>query len=222
MKKLVLAAVLIFAGVSSASAQAFSAKSMYLSVGLGGANYYYFGSSGTTTYVNGYAVTNGSYPAFTTTTGELTIQAEWAVHKYVGIGGFLAVGGGVYGYGSSPIWGNYSSNGVFNVPAAVVGNFHFYQLIADKVGKNIHADKLDVYAGINVGSGLGMVFYPNYTYDPNSGNWVRSSSDVHATALLIVGANVGARYFFTEKVGVNLELGYGKTFVNAGITFKVK
>ena len=78
--------------------------------------------------------------------------------------------------------------------------------IADKVGKNIHSDKLDVYAGLNIGSGVAIL--------PNSG-----STDI--AALFFAGPQVGARYFFTPHMAANLEVGYGKTWVNEGLTFKL-
>ena len=31
---------------------------------------------------------------------------------------------------------------------------------------------------------------------------------------------VGARYWFTETIGANLEAGYGLSFLKAGVTFK--
>ena len=40
-----------------------------------------------------------------------------------------------------------------------LGNFHFYPLIADKVSKNIHADKPNIYVGVNLDTGITFTFY---------------------------------------------------------------
>lgn len=37
---------------------------------------------------------------------------------------------------------------------------------------------------------------------------------------LFYGVSVGARYWFTEALGVNLEAGYGLSFLKAGINFR--
>src|SRR5690606_374600 len=79
-------------------------------------------------------------------TGQVNFQGEFGIHEYVGIG-FTT------GFGGRSRW-NYGYSGEMNVPIGFVSNFHFYQLIADKSGKNIHADKLDIYFGGSLGSGV--------------------------------------------------------------------
>lgn len=165
------------------SAQAFEKGSTYLTVGIGGAHYRHLGHL----YYSGYR--------WAPVTAELNVQAEWGVHEYVGVGLFTGVGGASY-----PRWGE------FNIPLGLVVNFHFWQLMADK-GTNLAADKVDVYVGANLGSGLGV--------------WYGSGSYTGANALLWGGLQIGARYFFKENIAVNGELGYGKTFANLGITFKL-
>lgn len=193
MKKVVLGLSLLLAGFSNANAQAFEGKgATYVSVGIGGAGYWMLGSG----YKYGYGYGYGWTPI----TGELNVQAEWGVHQYVGVGLFTGVGGGAY-------WGG----GVVNVPIGAVANFHFYQLIADKTGKNIHADKLDIYAGANLGTGFGLWTFPN-------GDGTRSN---YPAALIWGGPHAGIRYFFKENMAVNGEVGWGKTFINAGLTFKL-
>ncbi len=134
--------------------------------------------------------------------GGITVQMEWGIHEYVGLGFYTGVQGGVNRYYG---WLGGNNYGQLALPLGAVANFHFYQLISDKTGKDIHADKLDVYAGMSVGSGLG--FFP-------SPGWV--------SPLFFVGPHAGGRYFFTPKLGVSLEAGYGKSFVSGGLTFKLK
>lgn len=205
IKKSLLATLVLVATLFSnvSYGQAWEKSSKVLGLGLGASSFWYINTND-----NGY--NNISTPI----TGQLNFKMEFGVHDYVGVGFQTGVGGGgpvgLGGWGRSGIWGgyNYNSfyNGSFNFPIAAYANFHFYQLIADKTGKDIHADKLDIYAGLNVGSGIGILFFDNNTL---------------ITPLVMFGPQVGARYFFTDKFGVNLELGYGKNIVNGGIVFKL-
>ena len=70
------------------------------------------------------------------------------------------------------------------------------------------APKLDTYAGL-------MVSYDivSSSYDAFS-NYIKSS---HIDWSLFLGA----RYFFTEKIGAFAELGYGFYNLNLGVTFKL-
>lgn len=198
MKKLALSVIAILSISLASNGQAFEKGGKYISLGLGGANFWHISA-------NGYFGSYGNF-GYTPITGQLSVQGEFGVHKYVGVGFTTGIGGraagtGIYRYG----WGaGYSSE--FNIPVGIIANFHFYQLIADKVGKDIHSDKLDVYAGLNLGSGVAM--FPGT--DP-----------LQVSALFFVGPQIGARYFFTPKLAANLEVGYGKTWVNGGLTFKL-
>jgi hypothetical protein len=179
---------------SSSSDKAFEGKgSKTLSIGLGMSSYLgvfdkngYYGSSGY--YGSGYGFWYS---------GTLSLQAEFGVHDYVGIGIVTGVGGRNYRYGGG---------GVLYVPVGISANFHFYQLIEDKTSKDIHGDKLDLYAGLNVGSGL-AAFFP-------------ASSD-NLGGILFVGPQVGVKYFFKPKFGIYAEVGYGKSLMEAGISLKL-
>lgn len=188
MKKVLFGLSVLLAGYSTVNAQAFDKSSTYVTLGIGGAQYWHLGTGYYSSGYYGY----GWAPV----TGELNVQAEWGVHQYVGVGLFAGIGGAGY-----PGWGE------LNIPVGAVANFHFYQLIADKTGKNIHADKLDIYGGINLGTGVGL--------------WFNNRDYTGANALIWGGPHVGVRYFFKDNIAVCGELGYGKTFANAGITFKL-
>ena len=81
------------------------------------------------------------------------------------------------------------------------GNYHFNSLL--NIPRN-----WDFYAGLNIGY---------YT-------WL-SSSDYRGNrgSGLGLGLQVGGRYYFTQKVGLNLELGGGNAFSGGkiGLTFKL-
>lgn len=80
-------------------------------------------------------------------------------------------------------------------------NYHFNSIL--RIPRN-----WDFYAGLNVGF-----------YDWNSPDGYHGDH----TSGLGLGAQVGGRYFFTDKVGVNLELGGGNEFSGGkiGITIKL-
>lgn len=178
---------------NSANAQAWQKSTKVLALGVGGSYFWHIGNYYRTTlgvrYYYGYGWG---------LTGQLNFQGEFGIHKYVGIGFTTGVGGRAG-------W-IYTSTGEVNWPAGVIANFHFYQLIADKTGKNIHADKLDIYAGVNVGSGIAAVFFPGET---------------QILPIFFAGPQVGVRYYFSKRVGVNGEVGFGKSWVNAGLVFKL-
>jgi hypothetical protein len=145
---------------------------------------------------------------------------EFGVHKYVGLG--FVVGaevsargsgyyyGGVYAPDFSPPKSPYWSVGV---PIGFIANFHFLQLIADKAGKTF-ANQLDVYAGMNVGSG------------PVFRNVRRAYDDEpyyesQVGALFFLGPHAGIRFFPAENVGIYAEIGYGKSLATGGVVFKL-
>lgn len=93
--------------------------------------------------------------------------------------------------------GSYDNTGI---GIAFNGNYHFNTIL------QIPSD-WDFYAGLNVG----FTFWnwdDNYPYDHDSG--------------FGLGAQIGGRYFFTSKFGVNLELGGGNASSGGkfGITYK--
>lgn len=81
------------------------------------------------------------------------------------------------------------------------GNYHFNRVL--EIPKN-----WDFYAGLNLG------FYI----------W-NSPSDYHGShsSELGLGAQVGGRYYFSDKIGLNLEFGGGNAFSGGkiGLTFKL-
>lgn len=193
---LIIASALLFTS-SSANGQAWERNTKVLSLGFGASQFFHIDDY---TYSYGFRYRTWYWPV----TGQINFQGEFGIHKYVGLGFTTGFGGrGSAGYGYS---------GVVNFPIGMIANFHFYQLIADKTGKNIHADKLDIYAGANIGSGVGATFYR----DPNF-----PDGRVRVFPIAFGGVQAGIRYYFKPKVGVNAEVGFGKSIVNAGFVFKL-
>ena len=180
--------------------------------------------------------------AYSPNSGGLNLQMEFGIHDYVGLGFFAGVeafgdlrrggglnpgytggyyGGGYYGLGytGSSYWG-------MAVPVGFHANFHFLQLIADKTGKTF-ADKLDVYAGLSVGSGVMFVFardaYKNsYVKDAYDDGYIVNGSDLNDVGPMIYGGgHVGIRFYPSSNFGIFAEVGYGKSLVQGGICFKM-
>ena len=81
-------------------------------------------------------------------------------------------------------------------------NYHFNQVL--EIPRNF-----DFYAGLNLGFYVWSAASNGYQGNHSSG--------------LGLGSQVGGRYFFTNKFGLNLEFGGGNAFSGgkAGITFKL-
>jgi len=78
----------------------------------------------------------------------------------------------------------------------------------------LNVDNLDLFGGI-------MLSYDilSYSYSDNSGTYHVSGSGGYGSAAAF-SIYVGARYFFSEHIGVLAELGYGVAYLNAGIAAK--
>lgn len=118
----------------------------------------------------------------------------------IGVAKNITLGGEVSYRGYNEDWksNNYHHN-VLGISAN--GNYHFNTLLKIQ-------EKWDVYAGLNLG------FYSwsspeDYDGDHNSG--------------VGLGAQVGARYYFSQKVGLNLEFGGGNEFAGGkfGLTVRL-
>ncbi|MCF8257250.1 MAG: hypothetical protein K9J06_06835 [Flavobacteriales bacterium] len=131
--------------------------------------------------------------------GQFNFLMEFGIHQYVGLGFTTGIGGRAalpFGY-----------LGEVNFPIGMVTNFHFYQLIADRTEKNIHAEQLDIYAGLSLGSGFALAYYNN--------------EDVRVVPMAWGGPHAGIRWYFAPRVALNAEVGFGKSIVNAGFSFKL-
>ena len=128
----------------------------------------------------------------------LSVSLDYGVADNLinGNNGSISVGGFAGYTASSHTYGTYKSTFSY-IALGGRGAFH-YQF----------APKLDTYAGL-------MVSYDivSSSYDAFS-NYIKSS---HIDWSLFLGA----RYFFTEKIGAFAELGYGFYNLNLGVTFKL-
>ena len=136
-------------------------------------------------------------------------KGEFAVHKYWGVGFIAAVDGGYnirYPYYTT----NNAHYSQLNVQLGLLVNYHFYQLIADKLGRpqKMHADKLDIYTGFTIGAGMSATTVDGFgPQRPNFGPFM--------------GLHLGVRYYVMPKMSVFGEIGIGQSFFNLGASFKI-
>ena len=119
---------------------------------------------------------------------------DWGVHRDISVGGELSY----RSFNDNFRDGRYRHS-VFGISGN--GNYHFNTLL------DIPRE-WDFYAGLNLG------FYIWNSDDDYPGN---------RTTGLELGAQVGGRYYFTERFGVNLEVGGASAFSGGkvGITLKL-
>lgn len=197
MKKILLIictmTILLFTA-GSTKAQAFAGKgSKYFTLGVGVAHYIEFGGY-RSTYGYGYGYGYGF--GFFRPTLAVNANIEIGIHKYVGIAPCFGFSTTFYTGGEVGL----------EIPLGVQANFHFFQLIGDKTGKSF-ADKLDIYAGANVGGG------------PTFGLF---SGGLSVYGFIYAGPQVGIRYYPKSNIGITAEIGYGKTIANVGMVIKMK
>jgi hypothetical protein len=190
IKAILLTSVLNF--VSSAMiAQAFQQGTQVLSAGLG------IGSS-----LSAYS-SNSQTPA---------LSANYEIGLWeAGTSGVISLGGYVgfkrYGYRFRSQDYTIKSNWNYSI-IGLRSAYHYTDL---------GSDQFDVYGGLMLS--YNMVKYKwkeEWSSDP-------SLNDSYSNSLSgSVGftAFVGGRYFFNEKLGVYAELGYGVSYLNAGVSFR--
>jgi hypothetical protein len=199
--------------------KAFEGKgSKTLLVGLGGSNMFTIFSKSSNVYDEDFGF--GSYSPIS---GGISVDGEFGIHKYVGIGFHTGIFGarniyGGFGFASRILDLDFDDSyaGIY-IPVGIIANFHFYQLIEDKTSKDIHGDKLDLYVGANLGSGVALAILKKKYVDSFTSN----EDKVIPGALVYGGIQFGVKYFPKPKLGIFAELGYGKTFANGGVCFKL-
>jgi hypothetical protein len=140
---------------------------------------------------------NGTY--YKTTFPPVSISFEKAIKDQILEKGVIGVGG-MLGY-SAHKW-EYAGYGwkYTNFIIGARGSFH-YPLV----------DKLDTYAGLIIGYNIATTkeFGTPIGFEPSS------------TGGLVASGFIGARYYFATKIAAFAELGYGISYLNIGIAFKL-
>ncbi len=157
----------------------------------------------------GLGVAGASYkPVGKSTIPPIQASVEYFVKDNISVGGFLGYtsykeSGGF----SSPSFGGFDSR--FEVKSSYIllgalGNYHFYD-----------EDKLNAYGGLSLGYALAN---SSVTYSDPSFPTIAVKT---GGSSFIYGLQVGGRYFFTDKLAANVELGYGVSVLKIGVSYKL-
>jgi opacity protein-like surface antigen len=194
-----LLAVAALTTPSVTNAQAFEEGSNQVAVGYG--------------FVTLLGSVNDSFDAYSDTeykgTGPFYVKFEHALSDKVGLGLNVAYAGNEWSYkytgfdinGNSAIYTETSKRTTYSVLARM--NFHFGS-----------SDKFDPYAGFGLG-----YRNANWTYETTDPD---GSSGVEFKTLMPLGMEItiGARYYFTDNIGLYAEVGAAKSVVQAGLVAK--
>ena len=156
----------------------------------------------------------GNYSGYNMGIPPLSVAADFGIiDNIIGDNGSVGVGGYV-GFATNSYTYNYYSNYYYKSTVTrmcfgVRGTFH-YQL----------SNKLDTYAGLM----LGLYTY-SYSYKDNYNNNYNDLYDYYNNSNhsnLSFSGFVGTRYYFSKAMALNAEVGYGFTYISAGLTFKLR
>jgi len=112
-----------------------------------------------------------------------TLNADINVHDYVSVGPWVG-----YNYRGTSGWTDHT------IGFGARGNFHFWQLIDDKVEKDLKADKIDWFYTLALGGYLNR-FKSDGGFEDNNGGFT-------------FGSSLGIRYYFNDHVGISFEYGW--------------
>lgn len=197
MKKTVCLLLALF--TLNVNAQSFKNKQVDLNVGLG------FG----TTFL-----ASGAYRILPPISASLDV----GVTDDISVGAYLGFASASWKYGgrgycnmhNNGYWYDYTDTYHWNYYLfGIRGAFHFARFIDN--------NNLDLYAGLMLGERYARFSWS--TDDPcpkNAYTFGQTGSG------LFLSGFVGCRYRFTDKVGAFAELGYGLTFLNVGVNFKLQ
>lgn len=154
----------------------------------------------------------GNYSGYNMGIPPLSLSADVGViDNLIGDNGSVGVGGYV-GFATNSYTYNYYSNYYYKATVTrmcfgVRGTFH-YQL----------SNKLDTYAGLM----LGLYTY-SYSYKDNyNDDYYKNYYSNLNHSDIAFSAYVGTRYYFSRTMALNAEVGYGFTYISAGLTFKLR
>ena len=128
----------------------------------------------------------------------LNIAGEYKVHRLIGIGWQTGVDIFVFGRKYNKRDNLYYHSTAVGIPIGFKFNVHILEATRAKI-----KDKLDVYAGFNIGGG------PSFHSNP----------EISIAGFIYGGPQVGVRYWFNSKIALFTEIGWGATIVNVGVTF---
>lgn len=164
---------------------------------------------------NNYARSSYSYtrslPLFNIS-GDYGITQDVSIGASIGFAGYTEKYSNIESWKNNGVWYSYNYTDTYKWRRYIVGARGAYHL-----GKYIDIDKLDVYGGLMLG-----VYFSKYSYKTDSPNpWHNVYYVNHRYSGLAWAFFAGARYYFTDKIGIYGEFGYGYTLSNIGLAIKL-
>ena len=135
----------------------------------------------------------------------LQFRYEKAVTEYISVGGILGYSATTYQFDNIE-YNEYTGG----IEYSKTGIDQSYLLIGAR--SNYHfetGEKFDPYGGVTLG-------YNNIS----TGSGTTSGANLDSSMMLF-GAQVGANYYFSPKLGAWAEFGYGISYLNLGVAFKL-
>lgn len=135
-----------------------------------------------------------------TTLPPISVGLDYGIADKISVGGLIGFARSSFDYTGYSWSYNY-------IVVAGRGAYHFGDLLKDA----LKGAALDPYVGLTLGYNI-----VSASYSGPSGGVITGSSGSY----LLFGADVGARYWFTQNLGAQLEIGYGVGILNLGIAYK--
>ncbi|MFA7380661.1 MAG: hypothetical protein WC150_09380 [Bacteroidia bacterium] len=116
----------------------------------------------------------------------------------LGIGGLLGYAGSKYEFGAFKYKYSY-------ILIGGRGNYHVSEMLG-------LPENIDAYGGLTLGYNVASVKWDGAGADPGVGG---------SAGGVLWGITAGGRYYFTDKIGANVELGYGISVLTLGLSVKL-
>lgn len=195
--------LLMLAPATGLHAQAFDKgiTAINLGIGLGGARY---------SYISSYNSDYKTSPTIIASIehGVATVDGIGAI----GVGGLFANKSVRYKSTSQSFSTTYEYDRKWsNTVVGLRGTLHLNELL--------ESDQFDVYGGVMLGYNIGS--YKDKSTKTYNGVTTDFSDDYHYKLSFVTWSTfIGGRYLFTDHLGAYLEVGYGASYLNLGLTAK--
>lgn len=130
----------------------------------------------------------------------ITLNLDYNVHKYVGVGLYYAVG-----------FQNFKVSNVFYLGNAfgIRTTYHWWQMLDDKSDKDLFSDKIDMDVHIHAG---GFILSEK---NKNDNTKIKTYG-------FNAGAGIGFKYYFVKSFGVAIDFGYEESsYAKLGLVVKI-
>lgn len=138
----------------------------------------------------------------------ISLGYQAGVHEKFSVGGIIGYSSssynGIYWNGNDLVRGDWTYTYFF---IGARGEYHFVDL---------DVKDFDLYAGLTLGYNIVSVSNPSGIVN-YSGYGVYTAKGSY----FLYGIHAGGEYFFSDKIGGFLELGYGVGYIILGVTFKL-